>query len=278
MNFYKRFIGDIQAKTGNLSLAEFGAYDRLLDHYFSTESALPPDVKECYRICRAMDADERKAVDKVLRRFFVLQEHGWVQSKADEVIADAIPKIEAARANGKKGGRPKKETEPKPNGFPNDNPTETQDEPNGKTSQSQSQSIGIHGVVAKDQHGMDALNSRASPSPGEVCRVMKSAGLQSVNPQSADLIAAIAEGVTLAEFDIAAQESARNQKPFAYAIATARGRRKDAANPRPGKAEPLWAQQQRARIQAAVPGIAERTTHPQTIDVETRNVTPLTLG
>jgi uncharacterized protein YdaU (DUF1376 family) len=141
MNFYKRFIGDIQAKTGNLSLAEFGAYDRLLDHYFSTEAALPPDVKECYRICRAMESDERKAVDKVLHRFFVLQDCGWVQPKADQVLADALPKIEAARANGKKGGRPKKQTEKEPNGFSNDNQTETQDEPNGKTSQSQSQNL-----------------------------------------------------------------------------------------------------------------------------------------
>jgi uncharacterized protein YdaU (DUF1376 family) len=41
VNFYKRFIGDIQAKTGALSLAEFGAYDRLLDHYYSTEKAVP---------------------------------------------------------------------------------------------------------------------------------------------------------------------------------------------------------------------------------------------
>lgn len=141
LNFYKRFIGDIQAKTGNLSLAEFGAYDRLLDHYFSTEAALPAEVDECYRICRAMDKEERKAVDKVLARFFTLTDEGWRQGKADEVMADALPKIAAARTNGAKGGRPKKETKEKPTGFPNDNQNETDGEPNKKASQSQSQKL-----------------------------------------------------------------------------------------------------------------------------------------
>lgn len=114
MNFYKRFIGDIQAKTGGLSLAEFGAYDRLLDHYYSTESPLPIKVADCYRIARAMDELERAAVDKVLAQFFDETPAGFVQSKAEEIILAALPLIEAARENGRKGGRPRKE---KPTGF-----------------------------------------------------------------------------------------------------------------------------------------------------------------
>lgn len=131
MNFYKRFIGDIQAKTGNLSLAEFGAYDRLLDHYYSTEEAIPLDADERYRICRAMSEEERRAVDKVITKFFQETPAGYVQSKAEEVISAALPLIEAARENGKKGGRPRKE----PAGFSG----ETQTEPSTKASQSQSQ-------------------------------------------------------------------------------------------------------------------------------------------
>jgi uncharacterized protein YdaU (DUF1376 family) len=135
VNFYKRFIGDIQAKTGALSLAEFGAYDRLLDHYYSTEKAVP--AKDVYRICRAMTSGERAAVDTVLAEFFELAEQGYVQSKADEVIAKAQPLIEAARANGKKGGRPPKpKTQPEPSGFQKQNPEETR---LVKASQSQSQ-------------------------------------------------------------------------------------------------------------------------------------------
>lgn len=136
MNFYKRFIGDIQAKTGHLSLAEFGAYDRLLDHCYSTEQPLPADVDSVCRIARAMTREERKAVESVLRQFFKLTDDGYVQPRVLEMLAEAQPKIKANRENGKKGGRPRakpKETEQKPTGFS----VGTQSEPNENLSQSQ---------------------------------------------------------------------------------------------------------------------------------------------
>lgn len=151
MNFYKRFIGDIQAKTGGLTLAEFGAYDRLLDHYYSTEVPVPAD--EVYRICRAMSASERGAVDKVLAKFFDLTPTGYAQSKADEQIAKALPLIEAARANGKKGGRPKKpKTQEEPSGFQN----KTQEEPSAKATQNQSQ------IPSSVEEGKPARKRRAA--------------------------------------------------------------------------------------------------------------------
>jgi uncharacterized protein YdaU (DUF1376 family) len=151
VNFYKRFIGDIQAKTGGLTLAEFGAYDRLLDHYYSTEKPIPFD--EIYRICRAMTGAEKGAVDKVLGKFFQRVPEGWTQSKADEVIAKALPLIEAARENGKKGGRPPKpKTQPEPSGFQKQNPAETQ---MVKASQSQSQSQASS--LRSEAGGADAL-------------------------------------------------------------------------------------------------------------------------
>ncbi|MDE2097791.1 MAG: DUF1376 domain-containing protein [Patescibacteria group bacterium] len=136
MNFYKRFIGDIQRDTGHLSLAEMGAYDRLLDHYYATEEKLPSDIDACYRIARAMTKDERKAVDSVVRQYFILDSDGYSQNRAEQEIAEAQPKISAARTNGAKGGRPKKnptETQEKPNGFSE----KTQQKPNSKASQSQ---------------------------------------------------------------------------------------------------------------------------------------------
>ena len=166
MNFYRRFIGDIQRKTGHLSCTEMGVYDRLLDHYYALEAPLPADVDACCRIARAMTKDERKAVQTVLSEFFALTEKGYVQGRADQEIAEQQPKIAAARANGNKGGRPKKEPdkEPdkKPSGFfpdnPTDNPNDTQDEtqaePNSKTSQSQSKYIGIPPVLAKEKRSV----------------------------------------------------------------------------------------------------------------------------
>lgn len=139
MNFYKRFIGDIQAKTGHLSCTEMGVYDRLLDHYYATEAALQGGIEACCRIARAMSKMERGAVESILRQFFELGADGaYRQKRTEEMIAEAQPKIQAARANGKRGGRPRTQT--KPTGFQTDNPAETEDEPNAKASQSQNQS------------------------------------------------------------------------------------------------------------------------------------------
>lgn len=69
------------------------------------------------------------------------------------------------------------------------------------------------------------------PTSGEVCKAMKSAGLQSVNPSHPKLQALIDAGITLPEFTDAAKTAFENQKPFAYALATAEGRRRDAATP-----------------------------------------------
>ena len=64
---------------------------------------------------------------------------------------------------------------------------------------------------------------------GAVCKAMKSVGLQSVNPSHPKLQALIDAGITLPEFTDAAKHAFDNQKPFAYALATAEGRRRDAA-------------------------------------------------
>jgi uncharacterized protein YdaU (DUF1376 family) len=135
MKFYKRFPGDIQIKTGGLSLAEFGAYDRLLDHYYAMEA--PIEAAEIYSITRAQGKTDRDAVDKVLRRYFTIDEGGnYVQERAAEMIAEAQPKIAAAKANGKLGGRPKGSAK-KPTGFIPETQGESQDANLAQGSQSQ---------------------------------------------------------------------------------------------------------------------------------------------
>lgn len=66
-------------------------------------------------------------------------------------------------------------------------------------------------------------------TPGEVCKAMKSEGLQSVSPSHPKLLALIDAGMTLDEFTDAAKHAFKNGKPFTYALATAEGRRRDAA-------------------------------------------------
>lgn len=140
MNFYKRYMGDYGRDTAHLSLAEHGAYALLLDHYYSTEQALPGDLAALNRICRAFDKGEQKAVASVADAFFPLGEDGLRHNcRADRQIPEDVRLIETARANGKKGGRPPKKThsvtETKPNGNPAGLQNGTQTEPGTKTHQ-----------------------------------------------------------------------------------------------------------------------------------------------
>lgn len=134
MNYYERYCGDYARDTAHLELGDHGAYTLMLDTYYSTEKPLPAAYEPLYRICRAMSKLEQASVRKVADEFFPVGADGLRHNKrADADIADAQPRIAAARANGGKGGRPRKkpktnpdETQPKPSGLPLANPAETQ--------------------------------------------------------------------------------------------------------------------------------------------------------
>ena len=109
MNYYRRYVGDYMRDTADLSLAEHGAYTVLLDHYYATEKPLPADFAAVCRICRAMTPEEQAAVRVVADRFFPVTDDGLRHNaRADEEIGLASKVIDAAKANGKLGGRPKK--------------------------------------------------------------------------------------------------------------------------------------------------------------------------
>ena len=109
MNYYSRFPGDYARVTATLSLAEHGAYTLLLDTYYGNESPLPSDKRSLYRICRAMEKEDKEAVDSIIKQFFFKGEDGLLHNKrADEEIPKAHVRIKAAQSNGKDGGRPKK--------------------------------------------------------------------------------------------------------------------------------------------------------------------------
>ena len=70
MNFYKHFIGDYGRDTGDLTLAEHGAYRVMLDHFYGTSRPLPFEKKALYRLVRAESELEKRAVDRVSIRFW----------------------------------------------------------------------------------------------------------------------------------------------------------------------------------------------------------------
>lgn len=138
MNFYKRYPGDYRKKTARLTLAQHGVYTLLLDEFYLTEQPLPADYEQLFRICTALKRDEQDAVRLVADRFFPIGEDGLRHNeRAIEELEEAMPALEAARANGKKGGRPRKtETQQKPSGLFEENPVgfgnETQQKPSSK--------------------------------------------------------------------------------------------------------------------------------------------------
>lgn len=76
MHYYSHHIGDYDRDTSALSLAQHGAYGKLMRSYYATERPLPADDVSLWRICGAMDARERAAVSSVAKQFF--QEDGGV--------------------------------------------------------------------------------------------------------------------------------------------------------------------------------------------------------
>lgn len=109
MNYFNLYMGDYQRDTADLSVAQHGAYFLLLLHYYSQEQPITADRPTLYRICRAVYPEEMFAVDFVLDRFFQERNGKMTNARCDEEIRKAKRMIEASRANGARGGRPRKE-------------------------------------------------------------------------------------------------------------------------------------------------------------------------
>lgn len=123
MNYFELYPGDYLKDTGRLTLVDHGAYLRLMLEYYATEEPLPADLAELYVIAAAVTAADRAAVKKVADRFFPISPDDGLRhnGRVDEEIEKAQARMTAARENGKRGGRPKKNpvgSEEKPSGFP----------------------------------------------------------------------------------------------------------------------------------------------------------------
>jgi len=121
MNYYNFHIGDYISHTIHLSLEEDLAYRRLLDMYYDTELPIPNNIPLVSRKLR-INAD---VVKTVLEEFFDLTEDGFKNFRAENEIAEYRKFIEKQKANGSKGGRPKKSHR-----KPTANPNQTQNNPN----------------------------------------------------------------------------------------------------------------------------------------------------
>lgn len=112
MIYYRRYLGDYLVKTIGLSMIEDGAYNRLLDYYYTTEKPLPSSLTEIYDIVRATRPEDKKAVQRVLDVKFTLKDGHYRNDRADAEIALAIKAREnGGKHAGKSGKRSKNGTE-----------------------------------------------------------------------------------------------------------------------------------------------------------------------
>lgn len=99
MNFYKRYMGDYTRDTSHLSLTEHGAYTVLLDVVYGTAKPLPADMESLFRICRASNSMERRAVESVANQFFPINGDGLRHNeRADREIQSHQEQAEINRA------------------------------------------------------------------------------------------------------------------------------------------------------------------------------------
>lgn len=159
LNFYPHHIGDYLTATVHLSWLEDAAYRRLLDVYYSRESAIPADIAQAARLVRATSKEERKAVETVLREFFTETLEGWKHKRCDAEIEKAKEAAERARKNGKKGGRP-------PIQKPAENPQITQPVISGNPEESKSQAPNPN-PITKDSEAK-ASGGKPPMSPDEI--------------------------------------------------------------------------------------------------------------
>ena len=100
MNYYEHHLGDYVRDAAHLTLLEEGAYRRLIDAYYVRESPLPLDIRECKKLARVTrNPAEHRAVEYVLREFFVQETDGYHQKRCDEEIQRFKAKSDSAKAS-----------------------------------------------------------------------------------------------------------------------------------------------------------------------------------
>ena len=270
MNYFEHHIGDYDEATAHLTACEDGIYSRLIRKYYATERPLIADIAKLQRLVRANSRAEKQAVVDVLEEFFHLEDDGWHQDRCDEVIAAYLagePEREVKKANEDNrlkrhreerarlfksltdAGQhapwnvgmaelrelvkrvtatgPETDAPPLPETAPATPATATQEPvPNTQTPDTR----------VKGEEGADPAPPPRAPAhtptrAGQAVLRMKQAGLVAgISPNHPKLLALLEAGITDDELADAAAEAVAKGKPFAYALAIAEGRRRDAAD------------------------------------------------
>jgi len=265
LNYYEHHLGDYLRDTAHLSMVEDGAYRRLLDTYYVKEAPLPLELRDVFRLVRAGSKPERDAVTVVLREFFLETPEGWRHKRCDAEIARFQDKQAKARRSAEARWSAH-QTQSGGNANASGSAMRTHSEGNAPRARPQ----------APDTSHQTPDTNPPEQSAGEICRRMRAAGMASVNPSSPKLRALLDAGMTADELLAATDDAVKGGKGFAWVLATAEGRRRDAATaplparrtPAPAPApEPGWVTERRERIAEAAPyAVARPRSTPQPAD------------
>ncbi|WP_426269180.1 YdaU family protein [Dyella kyungheensis] len=232
MNYYERHLGDYAKDARHLTMLEHGAYTLLMDRYYATEQGIPAD--KAHRVAGARTAEECAAVDSVLEEFFRLVDGVWIKGRIELEIAKAAGRIDAARENGRKGGRPRKsepdglskQTQQKPSGFYVGYENETQHEPNEKLTKHQApntnhQSPDLRTGDSQTEEYTHVATGAEAHVPLALC--LRRAGFLDVTAMLDELREAARLGIDGADLIAVAMEGRRKRKkaPGRWAITTA---------------------------------------------------------
>lgn len=145
MNYYGFHVGDYRSATMHLTNEEDLAYRRVLDWYYDTEKPIPLETQWVARRLRI----EVKDLETVLNDFFTRTDDGWVNERCAHEIEVYHQSAEKNRANGRKGGRPKKVNLPEKEAK--QNPNETQENPVGFQSVANANPVQPTGKATRNQ-------------------------------------------------------------------------------------------------------------------------------
>jgi len=210
------WIGAYLADTQRLTRDQHGGYLLLLMAYWREGGALADDDEELAAIVKATPKEWAQLRPR-MAKFFTVADGVWFHKRVEQELAGAKERSEKSSSKAKKAAQarwkhPSKDT---PSNAPSIPQALHEDCPTPSPSSLRSETPSNEGV--------------ARTREAEACIAMRQAGMHAVNPASPKLKALLDAGITVAELVAATTDAVANSKPFAYALATAEGRRRDAA-------------------------------------------------
>lgn len=207
------YIGDYLQDTTRLSTEQHGAYLLLIMDYW-TNGPLPDDDTSLAQITRMQPTAWKKS-RAAIARLFQIADGEWRHKRIDEELEKATQFLAKQKANGAKGGRPKK-TQTKPMGFSGLQKTGVIEEPKHNPNESPSPSPLPVNPLTEKSSVVDQPSSRPDAPPenatrvGSLCKHLRIIGIDAAPhlPVWPDLLGRFTD-----EEIVAVAEIAKERKP-----------------------------------------------------------------